>query len=127
MMTWSIETDDFMGLYSDRPYPLLHAMNEILESGEIYDPSTNTQCGSGPMCDIGEEPNLPGNCEILNETLPYPGDCHRYYRCIRGTEGAEFDVQILSCGKDVFDPFTKSCISADLDAALDLCNEAQMS
>jgi len=65
-MIWSLETDDFRGLFDHEgsnytPYPLLHEINRVLDSGETLDPSNqlgsaneNSGCGGkpkAPMCD----------------------------------------------------------------------------
>lgn len=76
-------------------------------------------CESAPMCDIIEQPELStyppktttlepvtspkpesttdgglgGQCTEHNEMLAYPGDCHRYFRCIKKDDGS-FDVEV---------------------------------
>ena len=105
-MVWSLETDDFGGFDSDRKYPLLHTINEVLASGETYDPD-QADCSSAPMCDLfiitttpettttttAEETTttqggLEGTCTENWEVLPYPGDCHLYYMCQLQDDGS---------------------------------------
>lgn len=50
-MVWTLDTDDFLGLYHNgTKYPLLRVINQELEDQLTYDPNT-PGCGSAPMCD----------------------------------------------------------------------------
>ena len=72
-------------------------------------PTTTT--GDCPAC----------QCTYVGEMLPYPGDCHKYYRCLKDA-GGEFYVELYTCGDWVFDPNQASCTWPE-QAAADLCNE----
>lgn len=50
-MIWTVETDDFGGFYSERPYPLLTRINEELANQDIYDPA-KPGCGTSVLCDV---------------------------------------------------------------------------
>lgn len=83
-------------------------------------------------------PDLSNQCKEHNEVFPYPGDCHRYFRC--KLNGDHFDVtvgylknesknitiksflQIYTCGDDAFDPNINACVDAQLPANEHLCN-----
>ena len=56
---------------------------------------------------------------ILGEELPYPGDCHKYYVCLKGDYGG-LHVAVFDCGDWVFDPNTESCTLPG-EAVDDLC------
>ena len=92
-------------------------MNEVVASGETYDPE-NPHCkGTAPMCDIGppttttpapspttttpEAPDTttqkhrPDNdCTEAMEVFPYPGDCHKYYICLPTEQEDVFDITV---------------------------------
>jgi len=141
-MVWSMDTDDFRGDYFDDNYHLIRTINRILTSGEIFDPNVD-ECESAPMCDIIEQPELStippitttqmqttttdgglgGACSEHNEMLPYPGDCHRYFRCILQADGT-FGTQIFNCGDWVFDPNTSACVDPNLPGNDLICNES---
>ena len=118
-MVWSLETDDFGGFNSDKKYPLVHKMNEVLASGETYDPN-QPDCSTAPMCDMfiitttstttttttaettttdggGDttttQGGLEGTCTEDHEVLPYPGDCHLYYMCNLESDGS-YSIQV---------------------------------
>ena len=61
-MFWSLDTDDFRGIYkpgSNTTYPLIRRVIEEMNGGLTYDP--NKDCGSAPMCDnplVTPPPNL---------------------------------------------------------------------
>ena len=54
VMVWSIDQDDFRGLYSitNEPYPMMRSINEALQSGESYDPMSEATCGTANMCQL---------------------------------------------------------------------------
>merc|ERR1711956_91825 len=59
-------------------------------------------------------------CDYEGQKLPYPGDCHKYYRCMASdVDGHEFDVEVFDCGDWAFDPAQGSCVWDDIDN--DLC------
>ena len=105
-MVWSLETDDFGGFNSEQKYPLLHKMNEILSTGETYDPNQQ-DCSTAPMCDLfiittttpetdsttTSQGGLGGTCTEDHEVLPYPGDCHLYYMCNLEDDGS-YSIQV---------------------------------
>ena len=119
-MVWSLETDDFGGFNSDKKYPLLHKMNEVLATGETYDPD-QPDCSTAPMCDLfiitttteatttifqettttddggagttTTQGGLEGACTEDHEVLPYPGDCHLYYMCNLESNGS-YSIQV---------------------------------
>merc|ERR1712141_603894 len=61
-------------------------------------------------------------CEYEGQKLPFPGDCHKYYRCAKQPNG-EFEVEIFNCGDWVFDQNQGSCVWPGIDN--DLCPEEQ--
>jgi len=59
-------------------------------------------------------------CDYEGQKLPYPGDCHKYYRCMASdADGHDFDVEVFDCGDWAFDPAQGSCVWDDIDN--DLC------
>merc|ERR1712055_482199 len=84
---WSLETDDFEGRYEPyQTYPLLRKVNEILATGETYDPENPKCTGTAPMCDIGgpttttpaptvettTKEHTPNECTEAMEMFAYP-------------------------------------------------------
>ena len=64
---------------------------------------TTTTGGGGGDCSIE-------GCEEDGDLLPYPGNCHWYYRCqIPGENGEDCTLQTFDCGDFFFDPNTSSC------------------
>merc|ERR1712050_41583 len=59
-----------------------------------------------------------GACEYEGQKLPFPGDCHKYYRCFTQSNG-QFDVEVFNCGDWVFDQNQGSCVWPGIDN--DLC------
>jgi hypothetical protein len=49
----------------------------------------------------------PYPCTYDGENIPYPGNCHWYYRC--RLEGDGFEVDLFDCGDWVFDPHQGTC------------------
>ena len=65
---------------------------------------------------------LAGACTEHMETLPYPGDCHRYYRCFDSDGDGTFTTQIYNCSNSwAWDPNTQSCVDPGLPANCNLC------
>jgi hypothetical protein len=83
--------------------------------------STTTPKPTVPTTVPTTTPWWPGvDCEYEGQKLPYPGDCHKYYRCIKGTTpGHDFDVEVFTCGDWAFDPNQGSCVWDDMEN--DLC------
>ncbi len=124
MMIWSIETDDFGAFYSDRPYPLLRTINEVLLSGDTWDIDDDEACRGQPedYCEIIED--LASSCteEDEGEKIPYPGTCHDYYYCVPvGPDSDEYTTERYTCGDWVFDPVSQECINPNSPGADDLC------
>ena len=84
-------------------------------------PTTPTTKPTVPTTMSTTTPWWPGvDCEYEGQKLPYPGDCHKYYRCIKGTTpGHDFDVEVFTCGDWAFDPNQGSCVWDDMEN--DLC------
>jgi len=62
-------------------------------------------------------------CEYEGQKLPYPGDCHKYYRCVKSTvDGHEFEVEVFDCGDWAFDPNQGSCVWEGIDGG-QLCGD----
>ena len=61
-------------------------------------------------------PNL--DCDYDGQKLPFPGDCHKYYRCAQQPDNS-FTVEIFECGDWVFDQNQGSCVWPGIDN--DLC------
>jgi len=129
VMVWSIETDDHGDFYSDVSYPLLRRINEVLVSGETYDPASDAElCETPPekWCDIIG--SLSAKCHEHMEKLPYPGDCHDYYFCILEDEGDPDDpsddlysIDRKSCDAYIYDPISKGCLHPNSSGAANLC------
>lgn len=128
---WSLETDDFAGLYHDQTYPLLRAVNAELAKGDVYDPE-NPKCeGTAPMCDTFDHsttplpttPHADNDCKEANEVLPMPGDCHKYYICIPTEVNGIFDIVQFDCQKYVFDPNIEACVDPNLPGNENICIE----
>ena len=63
---------------------------------------------------------LSNDCEFDGQTLPYPGDCHKYYVCINDDDSSEeYGIEVFDCGEWVFDPNQGSCIWPEVSN--DLC------
>jgi len=137
VMVWTVETDDFGAFYTRNEdgvpisYPLLRTLNEVLLSGETYDPASDAEnCEVVPdtWCDILED--IAAACERDNQVLPFPGTCHDYYRC-RLVEGGDtpdddsddvYDIDKYSCGTLVYDPLDQGCINPNLPGTSLLCD-----
>ena len=50
-MVWSIDTDNFRGEWNQEKFPLLRAIQNTLNSGELLDPANPTCSGTAPFCD----------------------------------------------------------------------------
>ena len=48
--------------------------------------------GTAPMCDIGPTPD--NDCKEAQESLPMPGDCHKYYICVPTDADGVFDIVV---------------------------------
>lgn len=135
---WSLETDDFEGRYFDQPYPLLRKVNEILATGETYDPENPKCAGTAPMCDIGgpttttTSPTVPteetttkehsdNECTEAMQVFAYPGDCHKYYICIPTETDGIFDITVMNCDEYVFNPNIESCVDPNLPGNENIC------
>ena len=106
VMVWSIDTDNFRGEWNQKKFPLLHSIQDTLNSGETLDPSNPKCSGTAPMCDVGPEttttpmpspttssPFDPSQCTEVNDVIPYPGDCHRYLMCLDNGQGG-YNLQV---------------------------------
>jgi len=140
VMMWTVETDDFGAFYSrdengnQISYPLLRALNEVLLSGETYDPASDaSNCEVVPddWCDILA--GLTDQCEEDRQKLPFPGGCHDYFRC-RLVEGGDtpddpdddvFEIDKASCADFVYDPIDESCIQPNLPGTSLLCDRVE--
>jgi len=150
MFGWSIETDDFEGRYHDQPYPLLRKVNEVVASGETYDPE-NPKCeGTAPICPelfpsttttpkptteaapttTEAEPettttkeHTPNECTEAMEVFPYPGNCHKYYVCVPTDAENIFDIIVMDCDAYVFNPNIESCVDPNLPGNENICPE----
>merc|ERR1711963_3550 len=54
------------------------------------------------------------DCEYEGQKLPYPGDCHKCYRCFTNPDDS-FYVEVFTCGDWAFDPNQGSCVWPDID------------
>jgi len=148
---WSLETDDFDGLYHDQPYPLLRKVNEILATGETYDPENPMCKGTAPICGDwftttstpapSTEPvttpapttqkpeptttseRTPNDCTEYMEEFPYPGNCHKYYVCVPTDTEDVFDLIVMDCEEYVFNPNINSCVDPNLPGNENICPE----
>ncbi|TRY63193.1 hypothetical protein TCAL_02085 [Tigriopus californicus] len=64
---------------------------------------------------------LPAACTTHNEYLPYPGDCHKYYRCVDSDGDGVFDIEVYNCGDFVYDPNSSACVDPNLLGYENLC------
>jgi len=137
VMVWTVETDDVGAFYNkdedSRPisYPLIRALNEVLLSGETYDPNSDSfRCDVVPedWCDILAD--VAEQCEENNQKLPFPGGCHDYFRCLQ-VEGDDtpddpdddvFEVFKYPCETFIYDPIDGSCISPNSPGTSLLCD-----
>ena len=112
-MVWSIDTDNFRGEWNQKKFPLLHSIQDTLNSGETLDPSNPKCSGTAPMCDVEpttptptpttttipvtspttSSPFDPSQCTEVNDVIPYPGDCHRYLMCLDDGQGG-YNLQV---------------------------------
>jgi len=130
-MVWSADTDDFLGTYFNGKFPMLRAINEEFSKGTKLDPENPMCKGTAPMCDLFPHPtttttttmrtttttshHVPGlPCNADNEVNAYPGDCHKYYRCMDPDHDGVYEVVVYDCGDDVFDPNVLSCVDPGL-------------
>ena len=118
VMIWTIEQDDFLGLYSDRPYPMMNLINEVLESGETYVPS-GICSGSAPMCTIGDN-GLEGLCDFDGQMRPYPENCHNYFECEQMGDGS-FEINIHTCGEYAWDVSLNTCVDPAVPGNENIC------
>ena len=99
----------------------LQKVNEVVESGETYDPENPKCTGTAPMCDIHPttttttlapttitskaptttvpqttttKEHTPNECTEAMEMFPYPGDCHKYYICLPTETDGIFDITV---------------------------------
>merc|ERR1712156_825508 len=50
-------------------------------------------------------PGLSNDCEFDGQTLPYPGDCHKYYICYNEDDSSpDYTIEVFDCGEWVFGP-----------------------
>ena len=106
-------------------------MNEILATGETYDPENPKCTGTAPICgdwftttstpapttepepDTTPAPETtttsertPNDCTEYMEMFPYPGNCHKYYVCVPTDTEDVFDLMVspfntISKGKKI--------------------------
>lgn len=60
-------------------------------------------------------------CKVNGDLMAYPGDCHRYYKCVYETNGS-CHLDAFSCGNWWFDPMVDSCAWVPLPGHHSLCN-----
>jgi len=143
---WSVDTDSFRGDYGHPTFPLLRTVNNELGNGKKMDPS-NPKCkGTAPMCHTFDPTTTstttstttttttpapttttkkpspgPLHCDGEHEVNAYPGDCHKYYRCLDMDGDGILDVTVYNCGDDVFDPNVLSCVDPGLPGNKLIC------
>merc|ERR1712018_361801 len=49
-------------------------------------------------------PSPARDCTYVGEKLPYPGDCHKYYLCLKDDGSSHFHVVPFTCKEWVYDP-----------------------
>jgi chitinase len=94
-MVWSMETDDFLGLCGSRKYPLLTALNTVLNGGVLPSTvSTSTPSTTNGPTESSTKTTTPGSgskdCKELG-TFRHPTDCSRFYTCV--SESQRFDFK----------------------------------
>merc|ERR1711936_1433775 len=65
-------------------------------------------------------PSPAADCTYVGEKLPYPGDCHKYYLCLKADGSSHFHVVPFTCKKWVYDPNAYSCVASS-KATENLC------
>ena len=78
-------------------------------------PTTSTTTTVMPTTTPGPE----HDCVYEGQKLPYPGDCHKYYLCLKNPAG-KFYVNLYTCNAWVYDPNVVSCVWPE-EAAAYLC------
>jgi len=105
-MVWSMETDDFRGLYHSGPYPLLNAITGTTPTPKPSpDPNITTTTpkptSSWPQSDICKQ-------EGPNDD-PDPANCFDYYQCWIGGSG-DWEYLKHTCGAGMaFNPDFLEC------------------
>ena len=59
-------------------------------------------------------------CKADGDLKPYPGDCHRYYKCVYSDSGV-CHLEAHTCDTWWFDPWTLACAWEPLPGLEDLC------
>ncbi|XP_021945877.1 chitinase-3-like protein 1 [Folsomia candida] len=96
-MFWSIETDDFHGLYSSEAFPLLKTARRGLIGGDIPTPPPTTTDPTAPTTVTTPRPSPPpdGLCTAPG-LVPNPTNCRIYHMCVP-IGGGEYDVVTYHC------------------------------
>jgi len=148
---WEIDTDNFMGMYGKERYTIAAAINRALVSGKglsdeemLGSASENSACApQAPLCYPEEyTPTIPTlstvwptspatsaphgcnevGCTGNGDLTPYPGDCHKYYKCVYDANGVCM-LETHTCSDWWFDPMTDSCAWEPLPGNNHLCNQ----
>jgi len=131
---WEIDTDNFMGQWGKESYTITKAINNALIAGKGLQPdeilgqsNENGNCKpQAPLCDPADYtptiPTLstyiptsssPHNCEEVGcqgngDLTAYPGDCHKYYKCVYEADGS-CHLEEHTCHTWWFDPIVDAC------------------
>ena len=148
---WEIDTDNFMGLWGKEKYTITKAianaltLGKGLEDNEILGTAgENAACA--PQANLCDPTNGDATIPILSTALPkptttptehdcdevgckengdltaYPGDCHKYYKCIFDDSG-KCHLEQYTCDSWFFDPMTDSCGWEPLPGDEHLCKQ----
>lgn len=89
-MVWSIDTDDFLGKCKDGPFPLMHAINDVIQ-GKTTLPwsstSTTTAISSIPPEETTTEKNSGTEECTAAGFFRNENDCHKFYECVQSGDG----------------------------------------
>jgi len=104
-MVWSVETDDFRGLYSQSTFPLTRTVYEIL-NGPVTEPTPDPEGTTRRTTTASPGPD--GICREPGFVRD-PEDCAKFYQCTPDGQGG-WNIFTFYCSPGtVFDPQSNSC------------------
>jgi len=133
-MFWSVETDDFLGLYSSETFPLIKTARRGL-GGAIPtagpttttttttpDPTAPTTTTTTTTTTLRTTTPSDGMCHEAG-IIPDPSDCRQYFMCVPIDGG--FDKIMYRCPDGtIYDPIIKTCNwYDDVPNAPELCGD----
>ncbi|KAJ8871793.1 hypothetical protein PR048_028133 [Dryococelus australis] len=106
-MIWSLETDDFLGLCHGYRFPLLSAINKVLNGGGNSPGSAGIVHGDAPPPDSPPSSQASSLCSS-EDFVRDPDDCHVFYRC-QLVNGAFVAHKFVCPAELVFDTTLNIC------------------